>query len=760
MRFCKQCNHELKGNEKFCTNCGAPIEDEDNNSVNETTSELKLNVNEEKPLLKKSKTLNKKSKLVLGIVSCLIIILICFTFILGSRSKLNTDILIYIKDGNLNYTTPDGTSMELLVNNYSKHLFDDDYYSDSSVDEWMQATTVFDGKTLYFLRDIREEGDEYFEANLVAVDVSSKKKDAKKIDSISWYGNPVYGDQLIQSTETYYLREPYILIDNSVYYISKGKLNKFSNDKMEQVLDSVTEIDRIDDTNLKVERDNGAIGIYHDENSEYVELIKEDISKAYISYINSNCDIIYYIYDNKMYCYKDGKATEVVLEGSVDECTGITYFNDGSFYYLMEEEKTINLSQFVSDKNYTADSKIKEPLEEDFTSSEVDVSLYEELSEYYKELKEGYQNYIDNMEEYYTYYNSLEEYMVGEEYYSNYYYYVYYYQEDYADFESYLKASCTEEVVDYDALEEARSNYYDVENRNYVRDSLRNYESDFAYYVYDLYYVNNNKSQKVADNISHYTGSYTNINKETQPEKMHTITYYKMPTDLENLYDVEDLVDNYLSDYENSLYEQMYSSGQMFVAIDGVEKNLGLGQGNDYDLNLSKDGSVIYYHVYDESNNAQINRINLKDKDYTVTVVDKEATFANTASDGQIYYFRNVNEGIGEFCVDARVLYRDMEYSNVSSFNINDNQIVVIDNYDNGYVTYDLYFGLSGSELDKIENVKSFYTINEKQLFYVTNNGDLYCWKEDKSIKLDINVGNAAIPQNGNYVTVLYSIYD
>ncbi len=134
--YCKNCKNQLSKEDKFCKNCGAAVENVNNNQqVNQTQNQQKLNSNETNNIS------NKKKKNPLIIISVIVVMLIIF---LG--------ILFIIK--------------MLYSGNNKKN---DDYYNETNKDNYNNNNNYYDN---YENKDINSN---YNNSNNNDIDINNNK---------------------------------------------------------------------------------------------------------------------------------------------------------------------------------------------------------------------------------------------------------------------------------------------------------------------------------------------------------------------------------------------------------------------------------------------------------------------------------------------------------------------------------------------------------------------------------------------------------
>lgn len=743
---------------------------------------------------KNTKNINKKRMIFVGVAVVAVIVLLCCIPLFFKGGSSSKELFVYIKDTDLKVCSDNGSERKIVVKNYTDQLFHEDYNDYSSDDEdtveaFFKATSSFDGTNLYFLKNIDASSDVDFTADLMYCNVRGNKK-VKKIDTITWFGNPYHSKYIFNVNDYIDDIQPYVYTkNNTVYYQKEFAFITATNGKKEKLLDDIYSFTRIDDSNIKITKTDQSVGVYKVGDKQLNIIYNADRADAQIRFINSDCSIIYYSYNDILYRYKDNKVNEIRLQSPLAECFGINYMDDGSFYYLVENQKSVDMKQYITDNLLEQDNKVKEPKEEDYIKTATDDVSYNNIISYYNDLKDRYNDYLSDQEDYYTDYSDLEDFILSEETYTYYYDYIYSYSGT-GTFDDYIKECCTSEEMDYDAWNKAQDEYYPVSERNSIRNNINEYISDFQYTTYDLYYVDDQGEKKVAEDINNFTTCDPNVVITNTPSKMHSIAYYKLPSNLETILDIKDIEDVYygaLDEVEYDIYKKLCLNGQIYVAIDGIEKELDLGKGNNYIMQLgpkadslyityvdNMDSSIpyqnsreTYYTYYDQldQNTSQLEanamyKIDLTKDSFTPIKIGNDIDYCCYGKDGMCYYYKdNGSYETGDFYADNKLIQKDFEQGIVRKIDLDHGKemIVLGQQFEDDYTIYILK---NDKIIDTITDVKSVYAKEMEQFFYITTDYELYSWDKGKSKRLDKSVVGACISEDMNQTELLYERYD
>ena len=437
-----------------------------------------------------------------------------------------------------------------------------------------------------------------------------------------------------------------------------------------------------------------------------------DIDECYDLIDCNESEVLYVVEDEDSYdIYKaklGGKATKIVSEVSNDYYDGS--LSEGTIYYTKKRTESKSYYDYVNDPYASQDASATEPKMEDYMS---EVKAKDILDDYrYEEYKE------DRNDFYYYYvsdYNSI--YCMGTDLYP---YYgndgTYYVDESNDKFYSF----------DQDAYDDAYNDYYDIENRNELRDSLKNetYDSTF----YDMYlYTSKGGEKKIAESVI-----------PVQEDPIHQIFFYRKAQDLdeEKVCSLDDV--DYASDVESYINSSSSDDLAIYAYINGKEQDMKMDSGY---FTVSSDGkTVMVVDDYDDDNVELIAYNKKGDSLEKIGTVEKNFESGSWCDD-DYYYFDDNNDFYIYSNGKSKKIAKDVAYAELEE--------------DGNYLTYDTGSSegmdakiLKGDEqVGKIRDVSptgdgdgiATY-IDSNCIVYLTYDGDLNVYDGEDSREIDRDV--------------------
>ena len=442
-----------------------------------------------------------------------------------------------------------------------------------------------------------------------------------------------------------------------------------------------------------------------------------DIDESYDVIDCNESEILYSVADGDTYdIYKGklgGKATKIVSEVSNDYYDGS--LSEGTIYYTKKRTESKSYYDYVNDPYASQDASATEPQMEDYMS---EVKAKDILDDYM------YEEYKEDRNDFYYYdvsdYNSI--YCMGTDLYP---YYgndgTYYVDESNDKFYSF----------DQDAYDDAYNDYYDIENRNELRDSLKNetYDSTF----YDMYlYTSKGGEKKIAESVI-----------PVQEDPIHQIFFYRKAQDLdeEKVCSLDDVY--YASDVESYINSSSSDDLAIYAYINGKEQDMKMDSGY---FTVSSDGkTVMVVDDYDDDNVELIAYNKKGDSLEKIGTVEKNFESGSWYNDNY-YYFDNNNDFYIYSKGKSKKIAKDVACAELEN--------------DGNYMTYEAGSSegkdvkiLKGDEqIGKLRDVSSnddTTYIDSKCIVYLTYDGDLNVYDGEDSRKIDRDVYNYWMSANG-----------
>ena len=780
---CKQCGIELEDGAVFCQSCGAKVEApaEEKPAAEEPKAEEKPAEEpkaEEKPAEEAPKAEEKtaeapkaeeaapaaaqpqvqpqaapadaapkaKSKvlpIILIAAAALVVLILAVVgikMIGGSKKGDTSTVVAYVSHDTL-CVIMDATAKEpkvLEVCDLDIDLGLDSYYGEDYVPDSLVRWSP-DEKTLYFFNDV-DGGN----ATLCKVAVSKLGKDKSKNES-----------KIVEIDDKVMLNSLVVLDDGRVLYIiSKNNKLMIYNGKESVEVDKDVDSVRVVDGGkafvyLSDGTDNGSYTLnYANSKLETTEL---DDDVRYISAITDN-DIYYVRMDEDTWTSSlcvtgfDGKKSEEISD-NLDN-SGI--INDNGFYYTERVEETVCLYDYIIDPYEKDDENAVEPVYPDYSAGFVPSTETEAFDEYKQErIKKKYDDALDYME------SNCSIYTYGE---VNYYYiwnsddWNEYYYDISAD--KYYRYDSDTFYAARDRYNEERDEWYAIQNRISLRNSLREYTFDPGYV--SLNYYHDGKSEELVSECADVELVYFS---GKQP-----MAVYSLPSeDSVEKIKIDDITYAYEAYDRIFGYDNNNEYGELFVAS-GSETDISLDiEASIYDTMISEDDGLFAIVVYVKDKNdepeKQVLLYNMKGTSFTLNEkFDDEAEVLSAFKNGVVYFLKNTSSDGSE----ADLYYYDGKENTKIIKNVSLYSSGLI--YDNGSILcFDgadaILYDKNGEQIVKLGYIESLYSdinhISDKKIIFYSE-GKLRYYNGKETVKVANSVDNAWFnsTNSGTYLSV------
>ncbi len=706
---CKQCGNPISDDSVFCQYCGVPVTEkvleEAPIPATEVTSETvgvttpvpvpstipaAVPVQKEAKVKKPGKPLPKMLMAVAAVV-VVIILAIVVPKVIINFSKAPKG-LLYLKDGELNYTSLSKIKPKEITNKFCKDGSNAHY---EFYDLRFVTSLSEDGKRLFYPDKISssDEG-----INLYYRDIDSKKE-GKKIDSdVIQYKANEDGTKVIY-TKGY---------DRELYVSRLSDKDKIDSQVNEFYMNA-------SGTKLVYTTMDG--DIYIKDGKKDKEKIESDAS---IVEVSSDLETIYYLKEGSLYV-KKGDKDEDKIASEVSEV--INVYDSGELYFLKKEEEQISLMDFVNDDMQEVDAAMTEPLEPWYPYREDFRPNMEQPVEPY------YYDYFDfwGVGDQTAYDTAITEYYAASEEYNR------LWDEAYnAAYEQY--------ELDYEAYQEAMTDYYEKQDRDYLRESIVG--STIPQTNYSLYYYDSKDVTKITDTYSMYL-NYSWIAPVIVYEDFDRKEITKV-----NLSEVY-----YYDDVYNMAMEALTTSKQIYVVMKA--EAVVLDQKNSSNYFITDSGDKIYYLNNYDANSGTGDLLEAKISDSKLEKAEKidddVYSYIVTGTKDTLLYYKNVRDSSGDMYKDGKKLDKDVYIYSVQMIGESDTLVYYTDySYDTEEGTLILLNGKDAKEI--ADDVHDYIAFSEKSIVYLQDyslnkyEGDAYLYNgSKKSKKIDKDV-NALIP--------------
>lgn len=778
MKRCEQCNKIFDDSIVFCTNCGTKlVEVEEKNTTTKpqdessVTMEFNPEINEVGENVVKEKIKKKVNrKVVVGIAGVLVLVLIFFAvnYLLGrSRQK---ERVVYYQDGNLVYAAI-GEEPKVIVRNYAKELDEDvirDGYSsyDRTIEESVVDNTVFvAGNMLFYLVNFDwGENSNTIQADLISCKLNSGSKKTNKVAHISFYSDAIFDSYSYydESEMIDYSFVPYIVYPTEkgvkVFYSDEDSFYNSDLKKKNVLGDAVEELIYFKDSDT-------ALGRGRNERVAIIDLKNESIQKElesddlWVCSLDGTNLTVWYREADQVYYIVDGQEHKTDIDyDSIEEGR---FYADGKCYYLVSTEKTIPMKDYLKDSMAEQDAAMTEPNEDDYYSVKLsdDYSYYQS---YYvdllKTLEASYQSWCDEYG--YDYYEDYFEFLYYETgyydemgYLDDYVVYQMYSIDDLEGFWDYLEEQCTYSGYDWDAYDEAYNQYYQKENRDYIRELLDEGSYDNTIYEYSLYYFDGTKSELVQEDVQYILeNDYITVTKNSGRTVASVWDMSGVNTLMNNAIDIKDMDSYELYDYQSQIMDAIKQ--KLVYITDGTVRDIPFEYSSDQDeVLVTKDCQMVILNDSSDYGKIQIYQATSGD---TMQLDGMDFIYYDSSG---LYWIENED---GEYDLyDGMKCIKKNQYNTqqVKRCSLSENQVVYLFNED--YETTKdamIYDTKQDAILYEIEGVVNLQILENGKLYYTKRNGssdsgriDLYYYfdAENKG-KIDVEVTEFVVDMKGN----------
>ena len=743
---CKQCGVELEEGAVFCQSCGAKVEApaEEAPKAEEKPAEEAPKA-EEKPAEEAPKAednsqaqpqadaAGKKSKLLPIILIAAAAVVVLILAIVGfkalfSGKKGDTSIVVaYVSKDTLcvimDATAKDPRILEVCDIDIDDDLYDLYYganYVPDSLVRWSD-----DEKTLYFFNDVDSDGT----ATLCKVAVSKLGKDKSKNE-----GKVVEIDDKVKLDSLRFLDDGRI-----AYLTSKDKLMVYNGKESVEVEKDVYSIRTVNGGKgfllLADATDEGNYTLlYADSKFETTE-IDDDVS--YIKFVTD--DKVYYAkVDSETWEYSlyvsgfDGKGEEEIC----DDFDIMGTMTDTGFYYTESIESEENLYDYIIDPYESDDRNAVEPVSPNTSAGFVLSSENEAFDEYKQgRIKKNYDDALDYMESncsVYTYDGVDYYYIWNSDNWNDYYYDI--------NADKYYRYDSDTYSAAREAYYEDLDNWYAIQSRISLRESLKEYTFDPGYV--SLNYYHDGKSEELISECAQVEIVYL---ADKAP-----MAVYSLPS--------EDSVEKIHIDdigYAYEAYEQIFGydannkSGELFVAV-GSDTDISLDvEGQINDTIISEDDGLFAAVVSVKDKNddfeKQILLYDMKGTNFTLNEkFDDEAEALCAFKNGVVYFMKGTNSEGSE--ADLYVYDGKDNTKLIKNVSLYNDGIV----YDNGSILcFDesdaVIYDKNGEQIVKLGYIASIYSdinrISDKKIVFYSE-GKLRYYNGKETIKIASSVDN------------------
>ncbi len=668
MRECPNCKKLLEDGTKFCDACGTAIPESE--PIQEVTADLYAEPEvipqepeaqapaKESPLNGLLATLKKvptKIWIIAGAAAAglaLIILLCCLIFGGGQDNYL-----MYIKEDELFFSDM-GKDGAFQV---TDRLLDDvESMSWSGGSTTISMYISINGDYIFYPDRIEDgsEGPTIYRRSL-----KDTKEEPIKIDAdIICYAVNEKGNQMI-------------------YLKASGDLYLHDMENKEKLATEVTGVQVAKDLKKAIyKNEDGDLYLWQDGEEE--KIVSEISSIAYMA---ADLSTVYYTKEDSLYKWTAKSGDKDKLDSDVTSV--ITVYDSGEVYYFKDNTAGGTVMDYVDDDMAAVDAAMTEPVAPEHPS----------YPDYPSRPSTPYSWNYDTTEEYEAAYAQYELDLAA-------------YQEQYAQMQQAYEDAKDQYEIDYDAYQEACEEWWAKENRDSMREYLKEYTLNSSGYV--LYYYNG-EAVKLAEGVE----GWSSLEMAADTAVLAFGQYVQGDVPRLKLSEIE-------SAY--SAYEQVREAlGEEIGYRVAVGKDISeLDEEDVAQLQLSSDGKTLYF---------------LRDLDED----DREGELCKASiSGGKVGKTETVDEGVSN-----------------EDFSVGSGGVAYFKNYKSDSYEGDLY--LNGKEIDYDVYEGSVLFTGSELLYYTDYDSDkgmgtLKWYKKDKSVKISDDVADFTFGEDDD---ILY-LYD
>lgn len=694
MKTCKKCNAILEDDAKFCNNCGAKVDESSQcpKCGKQVSTEFEFclycgaPVKTPKPAkVQKDPAKGKLRRRIILIAVIVAVIgigcLTAFTFLSSQKYK---EAFIYMKDGELNYTSLKFIKPVEITRKFTSDDINNIYYNSR-----LNSDIKFsgNGKTVFYPEKIATDGIDLYYRNL-------NKKDSN-------------GEKIDTGVRIYMINKK-----GSLVFYTKGS-DLYVND--------LSDKDKIDsDVQFFYINEDGSKLLYYDtEGNIYYKKGKEDEDKidsdSEIIYVSDNLDKMYYRKDENLYLWQEGEDKERILSG-ISEVLKI--YDTGEIYYIKTEETEKKLADFINDDRYATDATLQEP--------------YEPVYPYYEDCRP---DIAEPAEPDYVNYNDYWGYIDWDAYYADY----DAYSVEIQNYNTLWDSLYQEALSEYDQAYNVYEDTYAEYSAKVFRDDLRaNLESETIILTNSiLYYYDKKDSTAITDSYSSYL-DYSSDQPVLIYENFNQSELSKM--------NISEVV--FFDDVRSYAQAAMASSTEVYIAAGANTSTMKHNQGSAFNVNKSGDTIYFYDDYEEEEGYADLYEAKLNGTSFDEPVLyEEEVGYFSFLKDSDIlYYFKEVTDYMGDLYINKERIDYDV-YTNYIWASGTPGSMLYYTDYDldNWEGTLMLYNGKDAIEI--ADDVYDCYAVNDKCVVYLQDYamdemiGDAYLYDGSKKRKeIDDNV--------------------
>ncbi len=694
MIFCTNCGTKTNAGSAFCENCGARIDDSvpvaapvaaaaataaTAAAVSATPEAAAVEApaaapKTAKPAFKFTDIPKKWWKIggiALAALVVLIVAIVIITTIVGNNARKNY--AVYMKDHELMFYGIGKDKKFQLTDDLTDGM-DDDTMANSGAALSYYTIMTDDNQRLFFLDEVNDDG----EATLYYIDLYKDGAKPKEVDTVG-------------------LSYPFAVNKDGtkVVFYRDGDLYEHDLKDRTKIDSEVSQWYASEDCKKVVYRDSDG-NLYEKSFGKDKEKIDSSVSSVY--YVSDDCKTVLYEREDNLYVKKSGKDKEKIAS----EIYGmVEAYSEKSVYYVLREEVTIVISDYIEDDLAASDATVTKPV----------YPTYSNPSEWSS----------------YTAWPSYSDFASYDEYYEA-------YQEVYSAYQ----AAITKYNEDYEV--------YDAKNdRDYIRNNLSNY--DYTQSHYTLYYFDGKDSTVVSEGFGY--DSY--MSASDKAVMLYEVSNTANPTKIK----ISEVSGSY--DAYSKVREALSTSSTMCVAVGKTVTTLDIDEETAIrTVEIDPAGKSIYY-ITSEDDVSKLYKITIADgKPGKAEKVDEEVYTGYTefVGDGKFVYFKDYDSSNskGDLYMDAKLIDSDVYVYSVHYDEDNDAVLYFVDwNYEKKYGTFKQY---KDGKVKKIaDDVHSYGYTSKGELLYLYDysmssySGDLYMYTDGKAKKVDTDV-NAIISMN------------
>ena len=580
---------------------------------------------------------------------------------------------------------------------------------DLDVDEYAYLPYNFltwsdDHKILYFFDDVDSDS----VGDLCYIQVSKLGKDKTKNES-----------KVVVIEDNVYTSSLTVLSDGKLLFLtSKDKLCIYGGKETEELAKKVENYYRTDDGKgivyLADAGDDGSTLYYMpisggdstelDDEVDYISRVEDD----HVIYRKTEYDDDYNYIQSLYTCDYNGNADEIT-----DALDSIGTVTDNGFYYTEKVASSVTVYDYIDDPYVSSDEAAVEPEYPTTDAGFVSADPEEVFDEYKlgRIVKKFDGNPVAYMEDNcwsYTYSDRDYYYIYNSDTYEEYYY----------DIEAgvYYRYDSDTMQAARDQYYEDQEEWYDIQNRIYLREALKEYEVDPGYSA--LYYYHDGKSEEIVGECKDVNFAY--IGADTPIAFYHLVDSSAVEKisidDVDYAYDAYDRLFGYSAngDY-GDIYYAIGQDADLSLGESGVIGDIGGSYSNSkIAVEIENDGKTeIFLYDIKESSLEQDSKF------------DDDAEVISGFTDGKVYFIKNVSE-YGDkgdlFIYDGKENTKIIK--NISLYNsgcvFDSGSIICFD--DNGKA---ILYDAAGEEIVKLGVVSSLWRdvnyISDKKVLYLAD---------------------------------------